>query len=352
MKTALLAFVAYNAFLATAFVERHRVKSVKERVVARLEANRFSFPGYHDLEAAAPGGPPAGPHVGNCSVFPQDNVWNTPIDALPRHPKSDAYIQSMGAATKVHPDFSSGRYGIPFTEIPADTKPVKIAFRYGGESDKTPYLIPPDAPIEGGGDAPGDRHVIAIDPRTCMLYELWASYKINAGQWKAGSGAVFNLKSNDLRKSGDTSADAAGLPIFPGLVRYEEIEAGEIDHALRFTIPKTQANFIWPARHQASNDTNPNTPPMGLRLRLKADFDISNYSKTNRIILKALKKYGMFLADNGTGIFISGVPSKSWDNDDLHKLGGVTAADFEAVDESDLQKSTNSAAVDPAAVKR
>ena len=338
--------------LAIAYVGRHAERRAERSIVSHIEARRSLFAGYHNLEAIAPGGAPAGPHVGNCPVFPKDNIWNTPIDTLPKHPKSDAYINSIGPAVKLHPDFSSGAYGIPFTEIPAGTKPVKISFDYGEESDSAAYLIPSNAPIEGGAHSAGDKHLLAIDPRTCMLYEVWEAQQVSPGVWHGGSGAIFDLKGNALRKSGLTSADAAGLPIFPGLVRYDEIADGEIAHALRFTISKTQSNFLWPARHQASHDASTNVPPLGVRFRLKADFDISNYSKTNRIILKALKRYGMFLADTGGSVFISGVPDKRWDDDDLHRLGGITAADFEAVDEADLQKSNDSAAIDPAAIKR
>jgi hypothetical protein len=190
-----------------------------------------------------------------------------------------------------------------------------------------------------------------VDPRKCILYEIFAAHQTGPGQWRAGSGAIFDLNSNELRHTSWTSADAAGLPIIPGLIRYDEVEAGAIEHALRFTIPHTQASYVWPGRHKASSNSSANVPPMGLRFRLRADFDISNYSLTNRVILKALKKYGMFLADNGSAVFISGLQDNRWDVDDLHMLGGVTAADFEAVDESDLQKSANSGAVNPAALK-
>jgi hypothetical protein len=293
----------------------------------------------------------AAPHIGNCPIFPQDNVWNTPIDALPAHVKSDTYLQSIGLATTLHPDFgSSPNYGIPLTPMPPATKGVKVAFEYRDESDLGNYPIPPDPLIEGGSAAPGDRHILFIDPRRCILYELYAAKPMPDGSWKAGSGIKMDLTSNALRGDGKTSADAAGLPILPGLVRYDEVEAGEIRHALRFTIPKTQHNHIWPARHDASSKSDANLPPMGLRLRLRKDFDISGYSKPNQIILRALQTYGMILADNGAAIFLSGMPDARWNVDDLHKLTAVTGHDFEVVDESGWQMMADSARVDPAAL--
>jgi len=292
----------------------------------------------------------SGPHIGSCPVFPKENIWNTAIDKLPKHPESDAYIESIGPAAKVHADFG-GKWGMPFIEIPAGTPPAKVTFRYSDESDPGRYPIPEGVPIEGGAGDSGDTHILMVDQAKCVLYEIYKAHQTGPGQWGAGAGAIFNLKSNELRKANWTSADAAGLPIFPGLVRYDEVESGEIDHALRFTIPHTQAAYVWPARHKASGNTSLNVPPMGVRFRLRAGFDLSNYSLANRVILKALKKYGMFLADNGSAVFISGLQDSRWDIDDLHKLGGVTAADFEAVDESDLQKSSNSGAVNLSALK-
>ena len=209
------------------------------------------------------------------------------------------------------------------------------------ESDPGPYAVPLNAPIEGGSSSTGDRHVIAIDTTNCILYELYAAYPQSAS-WEAGSGAIFNLKSNKLRPAGWTSADAAGLPIFPGLVRYDEVLTGAIHHAIRLTIPQTQKDYVWPARHYASNLTDPKYPPMGTRFRLKSDFDISSFSATNQIILKALKKYGMMVADNGSAWYISGAPDSRWNDDDLHNLGKLTGADFEAVDVSPLMVNENS----------
>jgi hypothetical protein len=292
------------------------------------------------------------PHLGSCPVFPKDNVWNTPVDKLPKDARSQAYIQNIGTDKKLRADWGSDlRYGIPFTEIPPGTKGSRVTFEYADESDLGNYPVPPNVPIEGGVTATGDRHAIFIDPRRCVLYEFFSAYQVDDTTWKAGSGIKVDMTSNAIREAGKGSADAAGLPIFPGLVRYDEIASGEINHALRFTVTHTQATFVWPARHKASRITDPNTPPMGERFRLRADFDISGYSKTNQVILKALKRYGMLLADNGASVFISGVADKRWDDDDLKKLGGVTAADLEAVDESSWQMLPESGRVDPLAYR-
>jgi hypothetical protein len=310
---------------------------------------------YADVTTVQTGSPHAdAPRIAGCPVFPDDNVWNTPIASLPTDPRSSAYVQTIGADKKVHPDFGSDlRTGIPYTIIPPGTTPVKVTFEYHDDSDLANYPIPPDVPIEGGGLQPdGDNHVVVIDPRRCLLRELFAAHKQPDGSWKAGSGIRMDLTSNQLRAEGKTSADAAGLPIFPGLVRYDEVASGSINHALRFTIPHTQAAYIWPARHKASRDSNPNLPPMGQRFRLRPDFDISRYSKTNQVIMTALKRYGMFLADNGGAMFLSGVSDKRWDDDDLHRLGGMTAADFIAVDESEWQMMGDSGRVDPLSLKK
>lgn len=278
----------------------------------------------------------------DCPIFPADNIWNTPIDSLPVDAMSDAYIGSIGADTALHADFGAGLYegfplGIPFVRVPTDHPTVAVTFEVADESDPGPYPIPADAPIEGGACGEGDRHVIVVQEGSCLLYELYAAIPQADGSWQAFGGAVFDLTSNDLRPAEWTSADAAGFPILPGLVRYEEIEAGEIPHALRFTASTTREEYVWPARHQAGSSTDPSVPPMGQRFRLKADVDISGYSPTNQIILQALKTYGMFLADNGSDWFFSGVPDDRWDNDDLHALqDGITGANFEAVDLTSL----------------
>jgi hypothetical protein len=215
---------------------------------------------------------------------------------------------------------------------------VHVSFQYTDESDKGPYPIPRNVPIEGGHQSDGDRHAIVIDRSRCRLYELYALHPTAGGGWRAGSGAIWSLLSNHLRPKTWTSADAAGLPIFPGLAGYSEVRRGAIHHALRFTVPRTRRAFIYPARHYASNDTDPNLPAMGQRFRLKASFDISGFPKQSRIVLQALKRYGMIVADNGAPWYISGAPNRGWNNDDLHSLGRLTGRDFEAVDTSSLPR--------------
>jgi hypothetical protein len=283
-------------------------------------------------------------------VFPTDSVWNKQVDGLPIDASSQTYVSSISATAALHPDFGSGLWdggpiGIPFTLVPGSQPFVSINFIwYGDQSDPGPYPVPPNAPIEGGGSSTGDRHVLVVDSGNCTLYELYSAFPQADGTWQAGSGAVFNLGSNALRPSTWTSADAAGLPILPGLVRYDEVASGVINHALRFTVPRTRKAFIWPARHYASSSTDPTLPPMGERFRLKASFDIAQFSPTNQVILTALKRYGMFVADNGSAWFLSGVPDERWNNDDLHLLQtGVHGSDFEAVDESSLTIDPNSA---------
>jgi hypothetical protein len=286
------------------------------------------------------------PLVGNCGVLPANDIWNTPIDQLPVSAASPTWVTTIGASSPVHPDFGSGLYGgapigIPFVTVPGTQTKYPAIFTYADESDPGPYAIPLGAPIEGGSQSTGDRHAIAIDVTNCILYELYAAYP-QASSWTAGSGAIFNLASNALRPAGWTSTDAAGLPVFPGLLRYDEIAAGEIRHAIRFTVPQTQKAYVWPARHYASSLTDPKYPPMGARFRLKANFDISGFSPANQIILRALKKYGMMLADNGSSWYLSGSPDSHWDNNDLHNLTTITGASFEAVNVSPLMIDPNS----------
>lgn len=277
-------------------------------------------------------GPGGGGTISGCPIFPADNPWNTPVDADPVDPDSDAYLASMGAATKkLHPDWGSNpEYGIPYVVVPGTQPKVPMTFDYADESDPGPYPIPPDAPIEGGASASGDRHVLVIDKDACMLYETWDSHP-SGGGWKCGSGAVFDLKSNKLRPEGWTSADAAGLPVFPGLARRDEAEAGEIKHALRFTAAKTQAAYVHPATHFASSNKDPKLPPMGLRVRLKASFDLSKFTGHSLVVLKALKKYGMILADNGSDWYVSGAADPAWNDDDIGQIKTVPASAFEVV---------------------
>lgn len=289
----------------------------------------------------------AAPKIGKCEVFPSDNIWNTPIDRAPVHTRSADYIRSIGAQKKLKADFGAGLWeggpiGIPYTLKTG--KGARVAFEYKDESDAGPYPIPANPPIEGGEKANGDRHILIVDEKTCKLYELYAARK-KGSSWSAGSGAIFDLKSNELRPDGWTSADAAGLPILPGLARHDEVAAGEITHALRFTARRTQKAYVWPARHFASRVTDKGVPPMGMRFRLKASFKIESFSKDTQVILRALKKYGMILADNGSDWYISGAPDEGWNNDRLRELGRIMGDQFEAVDTEGLRKEADSGAV-------
>ncbi len=301
----------------------------------------------HLLRGVAAAG---GPAIAGCPIFPADNVWNARADLLPVDPHSADYIATIGPGTGLHPDFGSGTWdggpiGIPYAVVPGSQPHVAVRFDYADESDPGPYPIPADAPIEGGPASGGDRHVLLVDAGSCTLYELYAAYPQADGSWRAGSGAVFDLRGNALRPAGWTSADAAGLPILPGLVRYDEVAAGAIRHALRFTVVHTRSQFIWPARHQASSSGNPAYPPMGQRFRLKAGFDVSGFPASVQVILVALKRYGMIVADNGSNWYVSGAPDERWNNDELHLLSQVHGSDFEAVDESALMVSPDSAQV-------
>jgi hypothetical protein len=279
--------------------------------------------------------------VAGCPAFPHDHILNARVDALPVHPRSADYIASIGSTVGLFADFGSGLYegapiGIPFTTVPGTQPRVPVSFEVADESDPGPYPVPSDAPIEGGPASTGDRHVLVVDRDNCLLYELFAAVPQSDGSWTAYSGAVFDLRSHALRRAGDTSADAAGLPILAALARFEEVQAGGIHHALRFTARTTQRAFVWPARHFASSNTSPAVPPMGQRFRLKASVDISGFPPQARIILQALKTYGLILADNGSNWFINGVPDEGWDNDDLRTLRQIKGSDFEAVDVSGL----------------
>jgi len=260
-------------------------------------------------------------------VFPTSNAWNEDISSFPVHPNSDAIINTIGRGTHVHPDFGS-IYGIPYVLVPGTQPLVPVTFDYASESDPGPYPIPANAPIEGDSDA----HVLVINSQTCMLYELWDSSVLNGGTaWHAGSGAVWNLNINATRPAGWTSADAAGLPVFPGLVRYEEVASGAINHALRFTVNNTRAAYIPPATHWASNATSTNLPPMGMRFRMKASFDCSSYSQEAQVMCTALKKYGMILADNGSDWYISGAPNPAFNDNHLGDVKQWTGDAFEVV---------------------
>jgi hypothetical protein len=282
------------------------------------------------------------PSAPRCTVFPASNPWNQRVDALPVAADSDAIISSIGRDRGLHADFGSGLWdggpiGIPITVVGTAQRKSRVSFEYADESDKGPYPIPANVKIEGGRQSDGDRHAIIVERDRCRLYELYALYPNGSG-WRAGSGAIWDLRSNRLRPAGWTSADAAGLPIFPGLARYDEVKRGRIDHALRFTASRTRKAFVWPARHFASNLTDPALPPMGLRVRLKGSFDVRPFPPQARVVLSALKRYGMIVADNGSDWYISGAPDARWSNDQLHTLGSVMGANFEVVDTSSLRR--------------
>ena len=281
------------------------------------------------------------PSAPRCPVFPKTNAWNQRIDRLPVAANSAQIIGSIGADRGLKADFGSGLWegapiGIPITVVGRRQPKTRVAFEYADESDRGPYPIPRTVKIEGGRASDGDRHALILDRDSCRLYELFALYPQGRG-WRAGSGAIWNLRSNKLRPAGWTSADAAGLPILPGLARYDEVKRGVIDHALRFTVRRTRRAYVYPARHYASNSNDPSLPPMGLRVRLKASFDVSGYPRQARIVLTALKRYGMMVSDNGSDWFITGQPHPRWRNDELRTLGRVRGSDFEVVDTSSLQ---------------
>lgn len=276
--------------------------------------------------------------IAGCPLFPADNHWNQRVDRLPVHERSGAIMRSIGLDQPVHPSFGSGRYqgariGIPYKVVPRGQRGVRVRFRYAGESDRGPYPIPRNPPIEEGSD----RHVLLVQRGTCRLYELFDVARRRGG-WRAGSGAIFDLRSNRLRPWGWTSADAAGLPILPGLARYDEVRRGVIRHALRFTVRRTRRAFVYPARHFASPHTSPNLPAMGQRLRLRRTVDPGAFPPQSRVIVRALKRYGMLLADNGSSIYLTGAPSPGWDNGDLRSLRQLTGADFEVVDATALPR--------------
>jgi hypothetical protein len=278
------------------------------------------------------------PGAPGCPVFPPDNSWNRRVDGLRVVRGSAAIIASIGADRGLHPDFGSGLYegapiGIPINVVRASKTPKhRLRFEYAEESDKGPYPIPRNVMIEGGSD----RHALIVDREACRLYELYALRR-DARGWRAGSGATWSLRSNRVRPAGWTSADAAGLPILPGLARYDEVARGRIDHALRFTVERTRRAYIYPARHFASNLTDTTLPPMGLRVRLKAGFDTRGFPPQARVVLEALKRYGMIVADNGSNWFITGAPDRRWRNNDLRTLGRVQGSNFEVVDTSSLR---------------
>ena len=280
------------------------------------------------------------PAARHCPVFPASNAWNQRVDKLPVAADSAQLVASIGLDSPVHADFGSGTWdggpiGIPFDVVSHKTPRSRVSFEYAEESNRVRYPIPGDVHIEGGTHATGDRHAILVDKSSCRLYELYDLQHTSRG-WTAGSGAVWSLRSNHLRPAGWTSADAAGLPIFPGLARWDEAARGTIDHALRFTASRTRRAYVYPARHYASSSDDPSLPPMGLRVRLKASVNVASFPPQARVVLRALQRYGMILADNGSPWYISGAPNRHWSNDQLHTLGRLTGANFEVVDISSL----------------
>jgi len=292
--------------------------------------------------AAAAAQAPRLPAAPACPIFPADNPWNRRVDRLPVAANSRAIVASIGAGAGLHADFGSGLHegrpiGIPITVVSGKSTPKYLpAFAYAGESDRGPYPIPRDVRIEGGRSAEGDRHALIVDRESCTLYELYALSPRGAG-WSAGSGAIWSLRSNRVRPAGWTSADAAGLPILPGLARFDEVARGRIDHALRFTVERTRRAYVYPARHFASDLTDPRLPPMGLRLRLRVAYPLAGFPRQARVLLEALKRYGMIVADNGSSWFVSGAPDPHWSNDDLRTIDRVKGSDFEVVDTRSLR---------------
>ncbi len=279
--------------------------------------------------------------------FPASSLWNQDISSAPVDSNSAAIINLIGGSTPVHPDFGAGLYnnsimGIPYVVVGAGHAPVTINFTaYGDESDPGPMPIPPNAPIEGDPNPNGDMHVLVIDQNQCWIYELYNGSPAGGGAWNAGSAAVWDMLASEQRPYAWTSADAAGLPIFPGLLRYDEVAAGSIPHAIRFTLQQSRAAFTPPASHWAANSTDPNAAPMGMRMRLKSTFDTSGFSQTNQVILQALKKYGIIMADNGSSMYLTGAPDDRWDNDDLHILSSLTASDFEVMQMNPVYTASN-----------
>ncbi|MBA2505704.1 MAG: hypothetical protein H0V29_07145 [Thermoleophilaceae bacterium] len=280
--------------------------------------------------------------VAGCGVLPADNPWNQRVDQLPAAASSDRVVSAIGSADRSHADFGSGKFegrpiGIPYTTVKKGTRKKRGRFEFAGESDKGPYPIPRRLPIEGGSSSDGDRHAIVVERGTCRLYELYR-YFPGRSRFRAGSGAIFELRSNRLRPEGFTSADAAGLPILPGLARFDEVKKGAIDHALRITVERTRNSFVYPARHFASDLSDGDLPPMGIRFRLKASVNASSFPPQARVVVEALKRYGAFIADNGSNWYVSGAPNRGWNNDQLRSIRGIRGSDWEVVDTSSLAR--------------
>jgi hypothetical protein len=335
-----LSFILFSMFLFACQAREAETMPT----IAVTEQNNLAHTAAVETPSIEPESTSNGPVVANCPMFPADNIWNARVDSLPLHPMSNAWIDSIGRDEGFHMDFGSGEWdggliGIPYNVVSGSSlTKYTVEFYYTDESDAGPYPIPETPLIEYGSD----HHILVVDTDDCVLYEIYdASFEND--QWNGGSGAVWDLNSNALRPETWTSADAAGLPILPGLVRYEEIAAGEIKHALRFTVEET-AGYIWPARHQTA-DPQEGIPPMGARFHLKGDYDISGFASEMQVILRAMKEYGIILADNGSNWYVSGAPDERWDNDMLHLLDVLTGNNFEALDTSVLMVDADSGGI-------
>src|SRR5258705_344508 len=319
------------------------IRGMTRRVIAPLMVWALAFSAH------------AAPTLGACPVFPANNYWNTPVDTLPVHASSTTWVNSIGAATRLHPDWGnvlSDNYGIPLVTVTGSQPKVPIAFDAGGysdESDPGPFPIPPNAPVEGGSASDGDRHVITVDTTNCMLYELYYAFPVsNGASWRVYSSAKYDLRSNALRPRDWTSADAAGLAIFPGLARWDEVAAGEIQHAIRFTASAIwgrnngQPYYLWPGRHWSGSSSDSTRPPMGARFRLKSSFDISRFDARTQVVLRAFKKYGLVLADAGSNWYFQGTSDTRWPDVVFDELKSITGGNFEAVDTSVMQVDPNS----------
>ena len=299
------------------------------------------------VAAGLTGCEPAGFAGTSCPMFPTTSHWHASVRTLPVLANSSALVGTVGRTAALKADFGSGLWdggpiGIPYVIVPATQAKVRVTFDYDDESDAGPYPVPANAPIEGGPNADGDRHILIVDKGACRLYELYDAHKGSGNTWTAGSGSIWDLKSNALRPAGWTSADAAGLPILPGLVRYDEVAAGKIDHAIRMTVPVSRKSYLWPARHQAGSTSSVDAPAMGQRFRLKASVNEASFPAAVRPIIVALKTYGGIVADNGSAWFMSGVPDERWNNDALQTLRTIKGSDFEAVDASGMMVDRNS----------
>ena len=320
------------------------VMALRRPVLAALAAASLLGIGLTGCKGLVPGT--------SCPSFPADSHWHASVAKLAVTSNSSSLVSSVGSSSPLKADFGSGLWdggpiGIPYVVVPGSQPKVAVTFDYADESDPGPYPIPASPPIEGGPNATGDRHVLIVDKGACRLYELYDAHRSSTGRWSAGSGATWDLRSNALRPAGWTSADAAGLPILPGLVRYDEVAAGRIDHAIRMTVPTSRTTYLWPARHQAGSTTNANVPAMGQRFRLRTSIRAADFPAQVRPVIVALQTYGAIVADNGSAWYLSGVPDERWDNDALATLKRLHGSDFEAVDARPMMVSSGSGQARP-----